>query len=200
MYNVDPKKASFSFLFCLCSCPCPCLFAQAITARLADNDDRYQHADRMYAVISHHVRPDEIGSYQAKASQQKLNGPQHDGNVAGPPAQLISCFEGNIKSAMDCESHQCEDTDQDCVPIQNSRVRSGLEVGPQRLEKITLMVKRHTADDVAERGTEEYGEQCTGAEKTTSKKPCHTGLSMWARNSMPMARSISSHNTIMSGR
>src|SRR5271154_2005789 len=59
------------------------------------------------------------------------------------------------------QSDQRQPSDKDRVPIQNTGLRAEFEVGPERLKEISTGIERDSANHIAERCSEEHGQQDT---------------------------------------
>ncbi len=155
----------------------------------------------MLPVVIHDLGLYGVGRNQADDSQKRLDRPHDQGHFAGAKAQVSFRFGYDVKRAVRRQGHQSDHARHHGVPVQNAGMRADPEIGPQRLKEVPVRPERNSADHVAQRRAEEDSQESTrSAKKITSKKLCHTGFSMCARNSMPMPRSISSQSTIIKGR
>src|SRR5581483_732153 len=115
----------------------------------------------MRLAFVHHAVFNEIGGHQAARSHKELHRPQQHGSAACPLTEVASGFQSDIKCAVRTQRNQCNYSRQHRVPIKNSGVGAYVEIGPERLEKVTVWTYRHAAHHIAERRSEENSKQNT---------------------------------------
>src|SRR6202035_4407041 len=82
---------------------------------------------------------------------------------------------GDVMRAVDRQGHQCDDAGDNCVPIQDSGFGAGAPVGPQRKEKVALLIQRNAANHVAQSSAVKNGEQNTGESEAAVKETTPDG-------------------------
>ena len=88
--------------------------------------------------------------------------PGQAGDAAGAGLELAGGLEVDPQRAVEGQGEEGEEAHQDGVPVENASTAAGLEIGPQGQEELVVGIQRDAADDVAESGAKEDGEQGAG--------------------------------------
>src|SRR5713101_7439709 len=81
--------------------------------------------------------------------KQRDSPPKLGGEVLSARLEFPFCFQRDPQCAMERQRHERGDASQNRIPVENARFACGLKICPQRFEKTSLVVKRHTAHNVS---------------------------------------------------